>query len=256
MIRTSLRRATGPLGAFMGLTLLGLGAAPAMAQQGDRVVLGVGVAAGPAYQGAEDYRVLPLPAIDIAKGMFFANLRNGIGFAPLDTAHVSMGGSVVFVQGIRGQDLPAGIDRIADSVGFRLFTTLRGGGFIANVAATRALGGTKGTLVDASLSYPVVASPRLVLVPTIAATWANAKYNDRYFGVTAAEALASGLPQFSTGAGIKDVSAALTANYRLTGRLSLTATASVSTLTGDVKDSPIVRKETAPFGILALSYRF
>lgn len=251
MIRKSLRCTTH----LFWMTLIAGGATAAQAQQGDRVILGLGVAAGPAYQGAEDYRVLPLPAIDISKGPFFANLRNGIGVAPIDTAHFTMGGSATFVQGIRGQDLPAGIDRVADSLGFRLFTTLRGGGFIANVAATRALGGTKGTLVDASLSYPIILSPKLMLAPTIGTTWANAKYNDRYFGVTAAEARASGLRQFSTGAGIKDVSAALTANYRLTDRMSLTATASLSALTGDVKDSPLVRKDVVPVGIMALTYR-
>lgn len=72
--------------------------APAQAQ--DRVVLGAGVAVTPTYQGSDDYRVLPLPTIDIKKGWFFANLRNGIGIEPIDTGVVSAGVSAVFVQGI------------------------------------------------------------------------------------------------------------------------------------------------------------
>ena len=41
----------------------------------DRIVIGLGAAVTPVYQGADDYRVLPLPAIDIVEGRFFANFR-------------------------------------------------------------------------------------------------------------------------------------------------------------------------------------
>lgn len=222
----------------------------------NHVVLGVGVATTPAYQGSEDYRVLPLPAIDIKHGWFFANLRNGIGIAPIDTGKIAIGASVVFVQGYRKKDVPAGIDRLPDGVGARLFTTVRAGGFIATLGAVKIVsGGIKGLIADLSLSYPVQLSPRFTLAPSVGATWANETYNNRYFGISMAESLAAGLPRFSAGAGFKDVSGALTASYRLTNRISLSATANATTLLGKVKDSPIVEKNTAPFGILTLSYR-
>jgi outer membrane protein len=213
------------------------------------------VAATPAYQGSDDYRVLPLPAVDIKKGWFVASLRNGIGIEPINADSLTIGASAVFVRGIRRRDLPTGIDKVSDAVGARAFTKIRGGGFLAALGATKALGGTKGTIVDASLSYPFQVSSRFMLAPTIGTTWADRKYNDRYFGVTAAESLASGLPRFAAGSGFKDISGSLTASYRLTDRMSLTATGSMSSLLSDVKDSPIVEKKTQPSGVLAFTYR-
>jgi outer membrane protein len=242
--------------ALLAVPLMALWTNAAQAQDQDHIVLGVGVAATPAYQGAEDYRVIPLPAIDIKKGWLFANLRNGIGIEPISTDIVTIGASAVFVQGYRKKDMPDGIDKLSDGVGARLFANIRAGGFVATIGAVKTVsGGTKGMVADASLSYPLRVSPRFTLTPTIGTTWADRKYNDRYFGISAAEALASGLPQFTAGSGFKDVSGALTASYRLTDRISVSATGSVSSLLGEVKDSPIVEKKTQPSGILTLTYR-
>jgi outer membrane protein len=255
MIRKSLPVAAARLATLLSIPIMATGAETARAQAQDHVVVGVGVAAMPNYQGSGDYRILPLPAIDIKQGWFFANLRNGVGIEPINTANITIGASAVFVQGIRGKDLPTDIDKLPDAVGARLFTNIRAGGFVATLGATKVLGGTKGTIADASLSYPVQVTSRFMLTPTIGTTWADRKYNDRYFGVTADEALASGLPQFTASSGFKDISGSLTASYRLTDRISLSATGSVSSLLGEVKDSPIVEKKTQPFGILAFTYR-
>lgn len=241
------------------LLALAIGAAwstSASAQEQNHVVLGVGVAATPAYQGSGDLRVLPLPAIDIKEGWFFANLRNGIGVAPVSTENFDIGASVVFVQGYRRKDVPTGIDRLKDGIGARLFTNIRAGGFVATLGATKIVsGGTKGLVADASISYPIAISSRFTLTPTIGTTWADRKYNDGYFSITRAESLATGLSQFTAGAGFKDVSGLLTASYRLTDRITLSATGGVTSLIGDAKNSPFVEKKTAPSGILTLTYR-
>jgi outer membrane protein len=241
------------MGVLLAIPASVLAAGTAQAQ--DHVVLGAGVAATPSYQGSEDYRLLPLPVIDIKEGWFFANLRNGFGLAPIDTGNVTIGASAVFVQGIRRKDLPTGIDKLSDAVGARIFTTLRASGFVASLGATKVLGGTKGLIADATLSYPVQVSSRVTLTPTIGTIWADRKYNNRYFGVTAPESFASGLPQFSARSGFKDISGSLTASYRLTSRITLSATGSASSLLSTVKDSPIVEKTTQPLGVLTVTYR-
>jgi MipA family protein len=119
------------------------------------------------------------------------------------------------------------------------------------------VGGTKGTSADASLSYPIVVTPRLTFIPTIGTTWADAKYNNRYFGVDAAQSFASGLPQFTPGGGIKDASAIVSANYRLTEHLILGVSAGATSLLGNVKDSPIVfHRNAQPAGFVSIAYRF
>ncbi|RDE07371.1 MipA/OmpV family protein [Sphingomonas aracearum] len=226
-------------------------------QQRDRIVIGVGAAAIPTYQGSDDYRVLPIPVIDIAKGRFFANLRNGIGVNVIDGGPVTIGGSVALMPGYRRKDVPDGVDRVTVGGGGRLFANLKAGGAILTVGGTKGFAGsTKGVIADASLSYPVVASRRLILIPAIGTSWADRKHNDRYFGINAREALASGLPEYRLGGGFKDVTAGVTANYRLNRRLSLAASANVSTLLGDAKDSPLVERKTQPTGFLSLNYLF
>lgn len=226
------------------------------AQARDHVVLGAGVAATPVYQGAADYRVLPIPLIDIQKGAFFASLRNGIGLAPVDTGTVRIGVGAVYVQGYRRRDVPAGIDRVSDGVGLRTFAEIRTWGFVGTMGAVKGLaGGTKGMIADAGLSYPIALTRQLRLVPMVATTWANAKHNDGYFGIDPSEAVRSGLSAFHGGAGFKDVSAGLTITYRLNDRMTLSATGSATRLLETVGDSPLVRKKARPTGLLGVSYR-
>ncbi|QNQ10863.1 MipA/OmpV family protein [Sphingomonas alpina] len=250
------------IAAFAMLSLIFWGAsAQAQEQENDKdkdhIVIGIGAGYAPAYQGADDYRALPIPVIDVAWGPFFANLQNGIGINAVDTDHITIGASVTVMQGYRSKDVPDGIGKLSFGAGGRGFMSLKGAGFVATIGATKGFAGsTKGIIADASLSYPVSVSPRLTLIPTIGTTWADKKHNDRYFGVNAEQSLASGLPQFRPGGGFNDASFMLSAQYRLTDRFSLGVTGGVTTLLGKVQDSPIVFHKTQPLGFLSLSYRF
>ncbi|NWK94575.1 MipA/OmpV family protein [Sphingobium lactosutens] len=245
------------IASFMATAAIVLTASAANAQDSDRVVLGVGAVVIPAYQGADKNRILPMPVIDIKKGWFVANLRNGIGIAPINTGMITVGASVVFIQGYRRRDVPVGIERLKDGVGARLFTNLRTGGFMTTIGVTKGIsGGTEGAIADASISYPIPVSSKVSLTPAVGVTWADAKHNERYFGITLAESVASGLPQFSTGSGFKDLSAGATAAYRLTTNITLTATTTYTTLLGVVRNSPQIERKSAPSGFLTASYRF
>jgi len=231
--------------------------APSAERNREHFVLGLGAAYTPTYQGSEDYRLLPVPAIDVAWGPLFANLRNGIGIAPVNTGNLTLGVSATYMPGYRREDVPAGVGKLSLGLGARAFASFRAGGLIGTVGATKGIaGGNKGLLADAGVSYPVRVTPRLTLVPTIGATWANDRYNRRYFGISPEQSLASGLAPFRPGSGFKDASAVLTANYRLTDRLMLGVSGGVTSLLGDAKDSPLVRRETQPFGFISLAHRF
>ncbi|WP_334185968.1 MipA/OmpV family protein [Novosphingobium sp.] len=222
----------------------------------DHVIIGMGTAVMPVYQGADDYRVLPLPALDIAQGQFFVNLRDGAGVKAIETRDVTLGASVAMTQGYRRRDVPDGVRGVDFGAGARIFGSFRAGGVTATIGGTRGFaGGTRGVTVDGSLAYPVAVSTRVMLIPAAIVTWANGKYNDRYFGISAREAAASGLSQFEAGSGFKDASGTLTIVYRLTDRLSASATGGVTSLLGDVKNSPLVEHKTQPSGFLALTYR-
>lgn len=74
--------------------------------------------------------------------------------------------------------------------------------------------------------------------------------------MTAAQAAASGLPQYRAGSGLIDAKAELAIVYRLTDRIGVMAMGGVSSLLGDAKDSPIVDHKTRPYGVFGITYSF
>lgn len=201
----------------------------------------------PVYQGADSYRTLPLPIFDVSKGRLFANLRNGIGVNVVDEAGITIGASLTSVSGYRSRDVPDGVEHLKFGAGGRMFLNADLGVATATVGATKAIvGGTGGVVVDASVARPILFGPQFAIIPSVGATWANRRHNDRYFGIDRSESLASGLREFSPDGGFKDISAGVVANYRLTETLNLSASANVTTLLSKVKDSPLVRRRTQP----------
>lgn len=71
-------------------------------------------------------------------------------------------------------------------------------------------------------------------------TYASENYMDEYFGVTASDALASGLPFYQPGAGVRDVRGWATALFHLSPQWHLGAGMMYSRLVGDAADSPLV----------------
>lgn len=242
------------------ITLFAAGAStPALGQDRDqnRAVIGVAGVYAPAYQGADDYRLIPFPVLDLKHGRYFVNTRRGVGATLLEGRAVSAGAGVTYVPGYRRRDAPQGIGKLSGGAGARISADARLGRLAAGIGATRALtGDVDGTLVDASLAMPLRASERLTLVPSISATWADGAYNRAYFGIDARQAAASGLPAYRPGGGLKDVSASLTASYRLNDKVTLGATGAVSSLRGDARQSPIVVDATQPAAFVSVAYRF
>jgi len=224
---------------------------------GDHFAIGAGVAYMPAYIGSDKYRAQPLPAIDIKYGRFFLNFQDGIGANLIDIENVTIGAGIVMADNRRTRDSPRGIGNVPFGAGARGFVKLRQGGFEAVLGGTQVFaGGTRGFVADASLSYPIMINERFMLAPSIGTTWGNRKHLTRYFGVDAPQSAASGLRQYRPGSGFIDAKAEIAAQYRLTDRIGVGLVGGVTTLVGDIKDSPIVKEKTRPFGLMFVSYQF
>ncbi len=231
--------------------------AAASAQSGDHVTLGASAGVVPDYQGSDDYRFLPIPVIDAQFGQFFVSLRNGIGVNVIEIGPLTAGASVALVGGYRRRDVPDGIRRVSTTAGGRLFANLKLDNLSFTVGATKAVeGGTRGVVADASLSYALPVSDRMTVIPTIGTSWANGKHMNRYFGIDASEAIASGLPFYRAESGFKDVSGLITASYRLDSHWSLGATGGVTRLLGDAADSPLNERRWQPSGFMSVAYTF
>ncbi|MDT8760232.1 MipA/OmpV family protein [Sphingomonas psychrotolerans] len=224
----------------------------------DHITIGVGGLYQPAYMGSRKYQFQPIPAIDIKRGPFFVNFQNGIGVAPVESETVTVGAGVVLVtDNYERKDVPNRFNEVDMGAGARGFVSFRQFGLEATAGLTQIfVGSTKGAIADFSLSRPIVVNDRLFLTPSVGTRWANARHNDRFYGVNARQAQESGLRQFRPGSGFLDAKAELGLQYRLTDHIGIGAASGVTTLLGKVKDSPIVRKKTAPFGMGFLTYTF
>jgi outer membrane protein len=224
----------------------------------DHITIGIGGLYQPTYMGARKYEFQPVPAIDIKRGSFFVNFQNGIGFAPLDNEVFTAGVGVVMIfDNYERKDVPNRFNKIDMGAGARGFVGVRQFGVEATAGLTQIfVGSTKGIIADFSLSRPIMVSERLFLTPSIGTRWANAKHNDRFYGVNERQSQESGLRQFRAGSGFLDAKAELGLQYQLTDHIGFGATGGVATLLGKVMDSPIVMKKTAPFGMGFLTYTF
>lgn len=244
-----------------GLALMLVASAPAWGQEaqaeGLHGMVGAGVAVLPDYDGADDYRVLPLPIFDLRYGNFFFNMVDGLGAELIGTDRLTVGAGAVFAPGRRGKDVPDGVGRVKDTVGGRVFVRYAPlDEIFVSAAVTRAFGGNDGTWADVSLGYRFQPSERLFLLPAISATWANNTYMDRMFGISPTQSMRSGLPAFEAESGFQNISMSLTGSYALSPSWHLTATGKLARHLGDTADSPLNEQKTQPSFVIGIGYRF
>ena len=84
-------------------------------------------------------------------------------------------------------------------------------------------------------------------IPELALTWANGTFMDKFFSVTPADALASGLPVFNASAGMREAALRLTATYRIDEDWTLIARGQAAHLLGDAGRSPVTRPNGSRF---------
>jgi MipA family protein len=231
-----------------------------------QVAIGAGVA--PQYDGSDGLRVIPLAFGDIRwRGLTFElrGLRARVDFAA--DPRLSIGPVIGARLDRNDVDGPVGLlptigtaVEAGGYVGYRLGGDARGQGAVQlELSALHDVSGTHdGLLATASAGYAALRGDRVSLSFDIQTTWASADYTRTYFGISATDALASGLDPYRPGAGIRDVGAGLSAGYRLNSRLGLVGRAGASYLVGDTADSPItdLGSRWQPLAGLALSYRF
>jgi MipA family protein len=86
--------------------------------------------------------------------------------------------------------------------------------------------------------------------------WADARYNQSYFGVTAEQSARSGFKAYTAKAGLKSVGLAAGLNYKLSPQWSLNTAVSLSQLTGEAGKSPLVQKKAQASMNAGFAYTF
>ncbi len=267
--KTNHRWTLANTGAALLLTCLSATAQerPADMGEGLQLVLGAGVINGPKYPGSSVTETRPLPLISAHYGRYFVGSEPGSG--------VPVGLGVNLIEDSRwrfgavvGPDLRSPRKESYDS---RLRglgdvdTTVHAGAFgsysqdwwsVRGNVLSDVGGKHEGTTASLELEGRYQLTDRVVLSAGPGLTWADKHYTRTFFGIDGTQAANSGLARFDAGAGLNSLRFSLGAEYRIDSHWFVSARASVQSLRGDAKDSPITAKATPhTIGIFA-GYRF
>ncbi len=208
------------------------------------------------YQGGGNrYDVLPLYLYEGERFFLHAN-RGGVKLLEGDAQRVD-----VFVEqrleGFPAERLPAALIGMAtrdSGVDLGLSWRYRQPwGTVQAELLHDASGVSKGSEARLIYTYDWRSGPWL-LRPSVGLALRDARLNDYYYGVRAAEAR-PGRPAYAPGAGV-NASAGLYGSYDLTRHWRVLAGVSATWLGGNIQDSPIVQKRVLPAAYAGVAYDF
>ncbi|MEO5774552.1 MAG: MipA/OmpV family protein [Sphingomicrobium sp.] len=240
--------------------------------------IGGGIGMTPDYEGSNDYRIIPAAAIRTRIGNVGITTRGLYVYADL----INTGGKVDFdlgpIAGLRMNRSGKIKDDVVDLLPERN-KAIEVGGFAGvsfhqltnpydtlsiRLDAVHDVGKAhKSTVVTPTIDFATPLSRSIYVGASLSADFVSNRFADYYFSISPADTLASGLPTFDAGGGMKSWKVGALANYSLSGNLlkgwSIFALANHSQLLGDFKRSPIVRDRGSAsqwMGALGLAYTF
>lgn len=242
----------------MGVTLQSWGFAlslvfvsPAAAQEegGGRLegFIGLGVLSEPTFSGSDEMETGVLPVIDLTwDDRFFVSTDRGVGayvFGGLD-APLRFGVGVGYDFTERNpddDDRLTGLEKVEASPALKLFAEYVVGFADVELEVVRAFGGDghEGTTAELSVGFEAPVGERAFFSVSPFVTWADGKYTDALYGVSAAGAAASGLEAYDAGNGLNQIGVDVTGAYFVTERVSIVGTVEYGRLLGDAADSPV-----------------
>ena len=224
------------------------------------VFLGAVVASTNTYEGSESRRVHGAP-------FFLIAYRDELFLGPLGLSWKAIdwngfrAGPVLGLMGGRRQDLSPhlfGLGDISSSVAVGFFANYRLDQFQLSTNFRQAVTHTgNGWLGLVQLDYrTALIAHRAGFFIGPEAQFASAKYEQTFFGVTGAQSVDSGLPQFTPPGGLKDYGVHAGITYVWTRHVVMRVFVDEKWLGNDIKDSPIVLRNTETLVGVAAAYHF
>lgn len=258
-------------------------AAPAFAQSDtagderrDSITIGGGVATTPRYEGSNDNHIIPAAqARGSIAGLSFTTQGTGLYLDLIPRAEPT-GGKLVLgpvIHGTFNRTRLKSIDDLQIERLGKLDTGVELGGQIGysqngvitsdydNLSITVAgyhdvAGAHDSYVIQPQIAYGTPLSKTIYVGVSAAAHYVGGKYGQYYFGVTAPQAVASGLPAYAIGDGFKDVTFGAIAALSLSGDLrhgiAIFGGLSQTQFLGKFRRSPVTRDDgnlTAAVGL-------
>jgi outer membrane scaffolding protein for murein synthesis (MipA/OmpV family) len=228
-----------------------------------RVALGAAAVLMPLYQGARVYRLEPGPVIDIRyRDLAFASVGEGIGINVIHGMKYHASISVGYDLGRRVSEDPSRLQGLGDidpapvlklSESYVLSKRFP---LILRADVRRIVGGADGWLGDLEAYMPLPGSSQTFVMfagPSI--TFADRRYVQKVFGVTAVQSAASGYREYAGHGGMNSTGVGFSATRFITSTFMINVDAAISRLDGSAHDSPLAQASVQRVVELSLVYR-
>lgn len=262
-------------GRFVILTVLACAYVPgcAWAQAGTpapppdwTITIGVEGRLTPAYDGSDRYIVAPFPNFDfrrVGTPRRFTSPRDGFSIAIINIGQFRLGptGKVVLprdesddraaLRGLGDVDWAVEIGGFAEYWPFPWLRT--------RAEVRQGFGGHHGVVSDINADVVIPATPALTLSAGPRLTLATSDALEPYFGVTAAQSLASGLPVYQPKGGVRSYGAGAQARYQWSPQWAANVFVEYDRLTDDAARSPVLSRGGSADQVtvgLGISYTF
>jgi outer membrane protein len=226
-----------------------LACAPAAAAD---FTVGIGVGVAPDYEGSDDYQLVPtwlISADDLYHQDTYVTLAGPSlrsNFVPNPHLRAGVSGTYIPERDDVEDDI---VDQMSSVDASLMLGGIFGWDFLSSPNAELAalidlrydVASDNGYLITPRLSYSNrVPNSRVTIGGELFTNWASDDYMSEYFGVSAGDSASSGLDEFDTDAGFKDVGVTVTATYRFAEKWSATFLGGYTRLIDDAADSPVV----------------
>lgn len=227
-----------------------------------RVVAGLAAEVQPAYDGAHAYQVRPGAVINVRyKDIAFLSSGEGLGINLLRGDHYQAGVAVAYDLGRRVSDDYTHLHGLGDiapapvAKAFGTYVLSKKFPLVLRADVRQIVGGANGMVGDLQAYLPLPGSSKTFVMfagPSI--TYADHRYLQHVFGVSPAQALASGYPQFEVHGGTSAVGVGFSATRFLTKHWLVNLDAAINHLRGSADISPITQSRRQR--VLALSTEY
>jgi len=229
-----------------------------------------------AFTGSKRYNLLAVPDIRVAyKDLFFANVRDGVGYAVLNkggwrvgpvmtytfSRSENDGGSVFRIAGSRDDSL-RGMGDVPGTVSLGGFAEYGLKPYKLRLQLHKGLSGHNGLVAEGKVNYSgtlVLSEHRLVYSFGPQIKFGDQTYINAYWGVSAEQSARSGLALYQADAGVTSYGINGFATTQMTDSISISLITGFDRLASPVADSPLVQtrgsKNQAMCG-LSISYLF
>jgi len=228
-----------------------------------QVALGGAAVLMPLYQGASVYRLEPGPVIDIRyRDIAFASVGEGIGWNFIHGMQHYASISIGYDLGRRVSEDPSRLHGLGDidpapvvklSESYVLSKRFP---VILRADVRQIVTGADGLLGDLEVYTPLPGSSQsLVMFAGPSITFADRRYVQKVFGVTAAQSVASGHPEYTGHGGSAAVGVGFSATRFITPHFMINLDGAISRLNGSAHDSPLTQASMQRVIELSLVYR-